>query len=168
MPLTYFKIASTTVGSGGASSIDFTSIPQTYTDLVILLSARSTQASNWTAVKVEYNGSTTGYKVLELYGNGSTATSAPDTVGYGAFANGDSATANTFSNSSIYISNYTSSNYKSLSTDDVTENNATSAIANLWAHLWQNTAAITSIKLSCVSGNFKQYSTATLYGIKKD
>ena len=80
--------------------------------------------------------------------------------------NGATATANTFANVSIYIPNYTSANYKSVSIDAVTENNATTAYAFLSAGLWSNTAAITSATITNSSGNYVQYSTAYLYGIK--
>jgi len=71
-----------------------------------------------------------------------------------------------FSNGSLYIPNYTSSNYKSASSDDVTENNATTAFQYLEAWLWSNTAAITSLTLQPNLGSFPQYSSASLYGIK--
>jgi hypothetical protein len=79
-----------------------------------------------------------------------------------------SATASTFASADIYIPNYTSSDYKSISIDTVTEKNATDAYMRLTAGLWSNTAAITSIGLNCsASGNFVQYSTFYLYGVAK-
>jgi hypothetical protein len=75
-------------------------------------------------------------------------------------------TANTFGNTDIYIPNYAGSANKSVSVDTVEENNGTTARALLGAILWSNTAAITALGLTPVSGSFVQYSTATLYGIK--
>jgi hypothetical protein len=170
MANTYVAIATVTVGSGGASYVEFTSIPQTYTDLVIKVSARSTQASTATDILMQLNGTTANYSNRRLYGNGSAT--ASNTNDYGtdeAQAGGASSannTASTFGNTEIYIPNYTSSNNKSWSSDAVTENNATGAYQFLDASLLSNTAAVTSIKLYCGSGNFAQYSTATLYGIK--
>jgi hypothetical protein len=74
-------------------------------------------------------------------------------------------TANTFSNGEIYIPNYAGSNYKSWSSDAVTENNATSADMSLVAGLTSITAAITSITIAGAAGNLVQYSTAYLYGV---
>ena len=101
-----------------------------------------------------------------LQGNGASASSDADYSG--SWNAGANATANTFGNSEIYIPNYTGSNYKSISADSVSENNASAAYANLFAGLWSNTAAINQITLiPGASANFAQYSTATLYGILK-
>ena len=168
MATTYKAIATVTVGSGGAASISFSSIPSTYTDLLILYSGRDVRTgdvySNW---KIEFNGSSSNLSCRLLYGTGSSAASGTDTTIYG-WQPGDSATASTFSNNLIYIPNYTSSNYKSVSIDTVEENNTTSAYMGLTAGLWSNTAAITSITIKSyyASVNQAQYSTATLYGIK--
>lgn len=163
---TYFKIASVTVGSGGASSIDFTSIPSTYTDLCIKTSLRSAAASVNPGLLIKFNGSATGFTGRNVYGNGSSAASYSDTSGEIGTLAGNNATASTFGNAEIYIPNYAGSTNKSFSVDSVNENNATSASQYLYANLWSNTAAITSITLlSGGSVNLLQYSTATLYGI---
>jgi hypothetical protein len=166
----YKALSTVTVGSGGAASIDFTSIPGTYTDLLIKVSARST-ATPGVAVDnllAQYNGVTSSsYSDKGLGGNGSSAYSQSYSrtyVGVGLL-NSANSTANTFGNSEIYIPNYTGSNNKSSSADGVTENNATASWVEMDAGLFSNTAAITSIKLLC-GGSFVQYSTATLYGIK--
>ena len=166
MPTTFTKIASVTVGSGGASSIDFTSIPSTYTDLVLKLSGRSTANDNW--ANISFNGSTASFSSRGLYGDGSSAGSYSRSDNVNTIANDSStSTASTFSNGEIYIPNYAGSNNKSYSVDSVTENNATAALTSLVAGLRSNTAAITSITLTPNGGNFAQYSTATLYGINK-
>jgi hypothetical protein len=168
VPDTFIKIASVTVGSGGASTIDFTSIPSTYTDLFLKISGRNTQPSS--ILYLTFNGSTSGYSYRRLYGNGSSAASdsasSTSSIAFIAFQV-STYTANTFSSSEVYVPNYAGSNHKSVSIDEVTENNATLSVAALDAGLWANTAAITSITLTPdSSGNFAQYSTATLYGIK--
>lgn len=174
MPDTFIKIASVTVGSGGASSISFNSIPSSYTDLNLVLSARSSGSStsvDYVAIQFNSSGGT-AYSDRRLEGTGSAASSTLDTnqnVIYSAWiVNGNASTSSVFGNASIYIPNYAGSNYKSVSIDGVTENNATGAYATLTAGLWANTSAITSIALTLGNGNFVQYSTATLYGIKKD
>ena len=167
MALTYTALATTTVGSGGASTIEFTNIPGTYTDLVIKASTRSTRANTQDYIDIRLNSdSLNTYTYRRLFGTGSAAGSDSDTVnlvGYQAAAN---ATASTFGNAEIYIPNYTATGVKSISTDSVNENNATAANQGLTATNSVSGSAVTTIKLSCGSGNFVQYSTATLYGIK--
>ena len=173
---TYIQIGSTvTVGAGGAASIDFTSIPATYTDLLIKLSVRSDQAaSNGQDIYVQFNGDTgSNYSFRRLYGTGSAAASdsasASATAGRVGRATSATSTASTFASNNIYIPNYAGSAAKSISIDGVEENNATASIMVLNAALWSGTAAITSVKIQCLaaSTNFVQYSTASLYGISK-
>jgi hypothetical protein len=169
MANTYVQIGSTvTVGSGGAANMEFTSIPATYTDLIVVASMRSDAAVVSPNVKLQFNGSTTGYSERLVYGNGSAAASAnrASTEIIYIYGNGSSATASTFGSLNVYIPNYASSNNKSVSADTVNENNATAATAGLDAGLWSNSAAITSIRLTPDSGSFVQYTTASLYGIK--
>ncbi len=167
MANTYEAISTVTVGSGGAANIEFTSIPATYTDLLILTSLRGTTAEIYEIVKLEFNGVTINLSSRGLEGNGASPSSYTNTFIYISAADGASATASTFSNHYIYIPNYAGSTNKSVSVDAVSENNATTAYASLQAGLWSDTAAITSAKLK-PTGTFVQYSTATLYGIKKN
>ena len=168
MANTFYKIASVTVGSGGASSIDFTSIPGTYTDLCLKISARSssTAGATWHWIKILINGQSTTYSYRQLYGTGSSAGSGNGTGALSAYATDSSATSNIFSNSETYFPNYTSSNQKSYTNDAVTENNGTSALASFFSTLYTGTSAITQLTASLETGNFAQYTTATLYGIK--
>ena len=172
MANTYEAIATVTVGSGGAADIEFTSIPQTYTDLVVLLSTKTLRAGSppVTTIVMTFNASTTNYSSRTLVGDGSSAssntgsTSGINNMQTSAAGNGDS-----FGSQYIYIPNYTgTSNNKSVSIDSVMERNATEAYMNLTAGLLSNTAAITSIKFTEPNGpsDFAQYTTATLYGIK--
>jgi len=165
MATTYEAIATVTVGSGGAANIEFTSIPATYTDLLLMHSTRQ-NAGNAPSLLIKFNSSTSNFSSRYLIGSGSTASSGTSPANYAGNSDGSSNTASTFANGSIYIPNYAGSNYKSYSVDDVQENNATEAYATLIAGLWSNTAAITSITLYNASNSFVQYSTATLYGIK--
>jgi hypothetical protein len=167
---TYTLIQKTTVTSAGASSISFTNIPQNFTDLVVMCSLRNATASTAQSGWVKFNGSSTGYAHKYLGGDGASASSAGDAAAtriYIGQVDGATATANTFANVSIYIPNYTSANYKSVSIDGVQETNATTAYATLSAGLWSNTDAITSISLETTAGNYVQYSSASLYGVAK-
>ena len=168
MPNTFTKIASVSVGAGGASSIDFTSIPATYTDLCVKLSGRSArsaqQADN---LFITFNSTTSGYTMKAISGNGTSASSVSYSSRYASFAvDAAGSTINTFSNHEIYIPNYAGANNKSYSANSVSENNATDAQSDLVAGLWSNTAAITSISLLPEVSTWVQYTTATLYGIK--
>lgn len=169
MALTYTAIATVTVGSGGAANVEFTSIPGTYTDLVVLHSLRGESAGPHN-VKLNLNGSTSTMKMRSVESNGvSVGSDTSTTQMYVGVCPGSTQTASTFSNSLIYIPNYASANNKSSSGDGASEANSSSAsqaYLNLNANLWSNTNAITTITLALSSGNIAQYSTATLYGIK--
>ena len=165
---TFVLIEKYTVGAGGVSSVTLGSggtLPQTFTDLVVKVSARSSSTNpdlSW--MRISLNGSTSSFTYRKLYGNG---TGAYSDTGQDIAPIATTETANTFGNDELYIPNYTSSNYKSLSIDGVGEANVTKTYTNLQAVLWSNTAAITSITLTGAYNNFAQYSTFYLYGILK-
>ena len=162
---TYIKIASITVGSGGASSVAFSSIPATYTDLLMKLSIRGSGAVTNESFYIDVNGG--GYTGTRraLYGTGSAAGSDNQAALRWDYFTGNSGTGNTFGSGELYIPNYRSANYKSMSMEGVAEGNAAGMFMAMTAALWSNTAAITSLSLTGLNGNIAQYSTATLYGI---
>lgn len=150
------------VGSGGAASITFTSIDQSYDALVVLVSDRSNRAAVNDAVILKLNGTTsTGRR---MYGSGSsiTATSAPDPI-----SAANTSTANAFSNIQFVISNYSSTTkYKPWLADGAHETNATLAYATLATGVYSSNSAVTSITLTPETGTgFLQYSSAALYGV---
>jgi hypothetical protein len=166
MANTFKKIQTVTVGAGGAATIDFTSIPQTYTDLKLVMSLRSTRATYADDdFYININGLTTNQTTRYLQGSGSSAGSFTGTRWGGLIPADGAATASVFGSAELYIPNYTSANNKSSSIDAVHETNATTAYQRLHANLWSQTAAITQLTIVCADGNFKQYSTATLYGV---
>lgn len=177
----YNLIATTTVGSGGAASIEFSGIPQTFTDLKVVMTVRSSNTSanvgNYDPLGLQFNSSSSGYTAREVYGSGSAAVSASLTTMTSFTSatvarltdggiNNSNSTASVFSSVDLYIPNYTSANYKSFSMDFVEEQNQTANFGGLVAGLWSNTAAITSVSLFLKDGNFVQYSSISLYGIK--
>lgn len=166
MANTFELIASSTVGAGGASSIDFSSIPSTYTDLCIKLSGRNTNAQNSIEVRIKLNNVTTNLSARDIEGAGSGTPGSVSNTYIPSVISAGNDTANTFGNVEFYIPNYAGSTNKSLSADGVSENNGTTAYAYLTAGLWSNTAAINQVTLYFSSGNFAQYSTAYLYGVK--
>ena len=164
---TYKLIETVTVGSGGAASIEFTSIPQTYTDLVLKHSIRTNRDLFIDGVNVSFNGSTSNFTSRRILGDGSNVASNTP-IGQIGLANGDPSTANIFGNTQAYIPNYTGSNYKSWSLEMVMEDNTTYGRNDLMAGLWSDTSAITSITLTPLIGTIiLQYSSASLYGISK-
>jgi hypothetical protein len=166
MANTFELIASSTAGSGGVATFTFSSIPSTYTDLVLKLSLRSVGTSTGAAL-LRLNGSSANGIIGALEGTGSAASSWTDTSSYAGNIPPSTYTASTFSNNEVYIPSYNSANYKTSIVDSVTENNATAALADLQANLWSNTAAVTSITIAPNgTNNFAEFSTVYLYGVK--
>ena len=167
MPNTYTLIGSSTVGSGGTATVSFSSIPQTYTDLKLVYSARNTVSGTQEFIKITFNSNTSSYNLRSLQGNGVAPATNSWSFQWIGYAVGSTATASTFSSGEVYIPNYTSSNQKSFASDNTAENNYNEYQSLLAANLWADTAAITSIDLTMQGGyNFVQYSTFRLYGIK--
>jgi hypothetical protein len=161
MANTMKALQTVTVGGGGAASISFTNIPQTYTDLIVVLSARAASGGAVSAYINTINGA--GYTGTLRYLNtdGGTAysgTNIPYAVG------GSSYTANTFTSTQFYISNYASSAFKPISIESAAENNATGTAMFMTAYLAQVSSGVNAISFSC-DNTFVQYSTATLYGV---
>jgi hypothetical protein len=157
--------------SGSAVSIDFTNIPQTYTDLQLVFSGRlGVNDANW---RIGFNGVTTGYTERVLVGNGSIAGSYGRTNGEAynfIYLNTSAYTASTFSSVNLYVPNYASTTIqKTTSIDGVSETNGTNANQYIHAGTIAGTAAITSIKLyyNNASGDIAAGSTASLYGISR-
>ena len=169
----YIPITTITVGSGGVASVTFLSIPATYTDLVIKASVRTNNNAVFDNPQVRFNGdSGNNYSRLFVASEGAVINNFTATANNAYFPsysfNAANATANTFSNAEFYISNYASANKKSISVDAVSENNATTGYDGLHAGSWSGTAAINSINIAPSSGTLLlQYSTFTLYGIRK-
>jgi hypothetical protein len=167
---TFYKLNSATVGAGGAASVTFSSIPQTYTDLVVKVSARSSRASDEDGLAIGLNG-TGSTSWLFLSGNGSSASAGTSaSLGFGGAFVGripaTNATANTFGNAEIYVSNYAAAKTKSSFVDAATENNASTAYISILGNYYSSTTAVTSIIVLASNANLVQNSTITLYGIR--
>jgi hypothetical protein len=173
MALTYYAIATVTVPATPAATIDFTSIPQTYTDLQILLSGRSNRVGDNDFPVISFNGSSTGFDASYFYATASFGSAFQSTTQSYAYINSSTFAANTFSNTMFYIPRYTDTTIpKSFLIESVVEN--TSIDTNKFVLMTSGgktstTAAISSIRLQCIvsgTNSFVQYTTATLYGIK--
>jgi hypothetical protein len=164
--------------SSATAEITFNSIPQIYSDLYLVVSARSSgTANNFTGLKINGTSNPSNHVSRFLYGTGSSVgTVTLDDDGYNliAYMNLSSDTASAFATSTFYISNYRSSAAKSISIDAITENNGTAANQMIMAGLWDSTSAITSLGVISVagsslnaSGTMEPGSSATLYGINR-
>jgi hypothetical protein len=157
-------------GTGSSGSIVFTSIPQTYTDLLLVISGRTTATGNHVSTLQFNSNSGANYNFRFLQGTGGAASSGAATsttsfqIGY---VNDAGTTSNTFCNQSVYIPNYTSSTAKSMSVDSVQENNGAQGLGWINAGSWSLTSAITAIDCGVSSGFWTSTSTVSLYGITK-
>ena len=171
MANTYELIAKVVVGSGGAEYVSFTSIPQTYSDLVLKTSVRNTGSDG--NVVINLNSLTIRTDIgnaRNLIGVEGGAVIAQTGAGYGYsfYSNVNAYTANTFSSSEIYIPNYTSTKHKAMSSDSAQENNGATSIRGILAILMLLTDPITlfSISSSSSATPFVENSSFYLYGIK--
>lgn len=161
-------IQTVTVGSA-ATNIIFTNIPQTYTDLKLVVSARMNYGSgfNYSRFVINSDSTTSLTTFRNIATEGSSTVSSYTQAAYGAggetFIGGAPGTSPIFNNFEIYIPNYGASVYKSYYIDLV---NASTLWNWVSSHVYANTTPITSLKLSN-SYDFAQYTTATLYGIRK-
>ena len=168
MATTMMALETITVGSGGASSITFNSIPQSYTDLVVKYSARCTAIYAAVDVYINFNSVALGsqYAGVLVYGTGTASGSASSASStWAGFISAGGSTSSTFGNNEITIPNYASSTYKSVMVDGVSENNASEAYQEIVSNSWSNTSPITSLTLTPAYNSFAQYSTFTLYGV---
>lgn len=164
-----YKLISSQTLSSTTTSITFSSIPSTYTDLLIKVSARSarTNDSGGSDGKLQFNGDTgTNYGSIGIFNaSGSVLSFTNSNIIY--IVDSNTQAANTFGSTEFYISNYTSSNYKSVGVDTVAENTATTNYQFLVGGIWNSTSAITSLTLTDNQGGYLSGSTFYLYGISK-
>lgn len=167
MPTTYEPIATTTLGSA-AAQINFTGIPNTYTDLRVCVVAFTASGYN-TAVWYRFNSdSGSNYSSTILSANGSSATSQRYTndtkiIHWDVYAASGSTSIPIFS--TIDVFSYAGSTNKSCLVSNYGDRNGAGAVDEI-VGLWRNTGAITSLQVVASSSNFAAGSTATLYGIK--
>ena len=165
-------IETKTVGAGGVAFVTFSAIPQTYTDLQILYSARRSAGSDYAGnLYLTFNGATSRYYETLLYqAGGSVGSVAKSNVD--AYLNwtalAQSLGTNVWSSGQFYIPNYTSSNAKLISSEFVSEDTNTNPWFLINAALWDPTSnvPITSITFTPASNNIASGSTFYLYGIK--
>jgi hypothetical protein len=176
-----YKLIETQTVTTAVGSVTFSSIPQTFTDLKIVCSVRSSATAantgNYDPQGIQFNSNTSNYSYKGIYGTGSSAISGSDTTmtaSTGATVgriqetgiNNNNSTASVYSSVEIYVPNYAGSTAKSFSVAYAQEQNQTANNVGLQAQLWNDTAAITSIGLFLNGGNYMTYSSFSLYGIE--
>ena len=172
MPSTYTLISSNVLSST-ASSVTFSAIPSTYTDLVVRVTARTNYGAISDYMQIYFNGSTAAnYSDTTLWGDGASVFSLRNSnanLSEASTMSANNATANTFGSAEIYIPSYTASQNKPIGAFGVAESNTTSFGSSFGivadASLWRSTAAITSITLDAY-GTYQIGSSFYLYGIK--
>jgi hypothetical protein len=168
----YESIATTTVGSGGTSTITFSSIPATYTHLQLRIIARTNRGSARDYFRLRFNADTTSnYSYHNLSGNGSSATStasAPDVAIDSGLAATTAQASNIFGVSIYDILDYANTNkYKTTRNLAGVDSNDTNGKISLESGSWRSTSAVSTITLISGTGSdFLQYSSFALYGIK--
>jgi hypothetical protein len=157
--------------SGTPGTVTFNNIPQTYTDLLVKISARSSVSAANSEMYITYNGDLgSNYSTTWLTGNGSSASSSRGSNNGAVVTiqiNGATSTSNTFGSIDVYTPNYTSSLFKQTTVEGVIENNTTAHDSRLISYLYRSNAPLTSTTFSAVGGAFVAGSTFTLYGISR-
>lgn len=170
-----FPLGMVNVGSGGSSTIEFTSIPSTYKHLQIRGLIRNTRGFGRTDIYMQVGNSTidtgSNYSWHRLYGNGSSVGADAGTsqtfINF-ATLNGGNSPANCFGGAVIDILDYANTNkYKTTRTLAGGDDNGVSQppYISLMSGNWRSTSAINRIKFTCESDNFAEYSQFALYGI---
>jgi hypothetical protein len=162
------KLIAKNVLGADTATVTFSSIPATYTDLLLVFSVRTANAQVTDTMTLKFNSSASNYSFRQLSGSGSAAASNSASNTNVAPVNGGNATASTFGNGEVYIPNYAGSTNKSYSVTAVCETNATATDIGVRAHLWSDSSAITQIDLAASSASdLKSGSSFFLYGITK-
>ncbi len=167
MASTYEKIQTTTIGTA-TDIVDFTSIPATYTDLVIVMNASATDGAS--GAYMRFNSDTgNNYNIAELYGTGSSDAGQSDHLRSNIII--------TFSNdlggptitqaATINIMSYAQTTYhKCVIMNSGTPSNSSFPGVSYYGNVWNNTGAINAVRIYTNASTFVSGSTFSLYGIK--
>lgn len=163
MPSTYTPIATATA-NGTSGVVTFSSIPSTYTDLVIVISGRVSQTSGNNVSALYFNGDTSSnYSMTRITGDGSSAASdrtGATFAGWCFVANGSTSE---FTPIIYHIMDYSNSTtYKTV----LGRGSSAASLVSETVSMWRNTAAINSITVTQTDTNWVSGTTVTLYGIK--
>jgi hypothetical protein len=157
-----FLLGSVNVGAGGTTAIVFDAIPQTYTDLVVMFSLRSSSGGFYDFMPLYFNSNGSNYSYRSLIQSNNSAGRQAGSGAFSMYVNGNGSTANTFSHGIVTIPDYAGSRVKSYSIDMATEGLTSDIYMGLASGLWSDTAAITRVSIQGTT--ILQNSTAYLYG----
>jgi len=164
-----FESIQTITAGSAVASIEFTSIPQTYTHLQIRGIGRSTNTGS-DEIQVQFNSdTTTNYSTHQIYGDGSgvgTSAAATSNIMYGTYTVGTNGLTNNFGAGIIEILDYANTDkYKTIRNFGGYDDNGSGYVL-VRSGNWRSTSAVTSIKLFITTFNLAQYSSFALYGVK--
>jgi hypothetical protein len=168
----YDSLATVTVPSGGLASVTFAGIPSTYKHLQLRMIARGTAATTWLQHNITLNGVTGSgsyFAQHEIYGDGAIAggnADAASTYMSSGLVPGASQTANIYGAYVWDLLDYTSTNKNKVAREIWGVDLNGGGYIDFRSSLALNTNAITSITVTCSSGNYTQYSSFALYGVK--
>ena len=169
MANTLVKIARIDVTGTSTTEGVFTSIPQTFSDLFIVVSARSSYSATFASLGLVINATYANYGFTAIQNLGSSVNSSTSAYRFIGSQPGANATSNTFGNTEIYIPGYTTSQSKQIIVDSVAENNSSSVGQEIIAYQTTLTAPVCDIWIGDATSGlaFAPQSSFTLYGIKK-
>jgi hypothetical protein len=159
--------------SGGVGTLNFFNIPQTYTDLKIVVSQRNSSGNLYEPLAFRFDSGAGIYSSTAAFGDGSSAMSnRAANGGYlsyngGLSVTGNNATANTFGIYEVYIPNYSGTGFKQFTIDAVTENNGGAAHCNMGAGLYSSNTPITFLQIGGYTGSPFTATSITIYGISR-
>lgn len=169
-----YKLIASNILTSAAANVTFSSIPSTYTDLVVRWSSRAATDTSAAGMQILINSSTSSYSYTAIRVQGGSniqATQGSSATALEGFSNQpNDYTSSTFSSGEIYIPNYAVAINKSYGLSNVIENNSstTNYSPMFYAGLWSNTATISSLLFRSQSGNLASGSSFYLYGISKN
>jgi hypothetical protein len=162
----YDSISTSTVGAGGVSSVTFSSIPSSYTHLQVRIMCLSSNLGS--DIKLQLNSDTgSNYAQHLLYGTGAVAGALAYTSTNYIAAGITGITLANPSSTVIDVLDYKNTNKNTtVRTLTGSDTNGVGGFLALESGLWMNTAAVTSMTFTPLTGTFNQYSSFALYGIK--
>lgn len=161
----------TQTASGSAATITFNNIPQTYTDLKIVVSGRGGQAAVYQQTYWRINGDTgSNYSATSIQGTGAGTASyreSSQTRGSLGLLNGSTATASSFGINEMWIYSYANSMNKQVINEYVTETNSATAYQGIESGLYRSNTPVTSFEINTFGAAIAANTTVTLYGISR-
>ena len=156
------KLITSAILTSAQANIQFNSITDAFDDLVVIMSLRNSSTDTGGTISFNTGGT---YSRKRSLGSGTALSGDSAAVDFQSCPSG--ASANTFSNGTIYIPNYKGSTAKPYSSTSANENTGSAAAMSMIAGLWSGTAAITSLTLTPTTGNFVSGCVVSLYGITR-